>query len=117
MQQACPTEQAAAQERVLAGATPISDAEFQEDLLQTFLETAPEIFGSVRKALQDMTAELLELYARRKTARGYAFPPDTEWQREMEDAFEFRETPDQETPKMSLAKLRFFSRQCHLSCI
>jgi len=51
--------------------------------------------GKARKAVQDMTAELLELYARRKTARGHAFAADTEWQRELEDAFEYRETPDQ----------------------
>ena len=51
--------------------------------------------GKVRKAVRDMTDELLQLYARRKVAKGYAFPPDTEWQREMEDAFEHQPTPDQ----------------------
>ncbi|MGD8375058.1 MAG: transcription-repair coupling factor [Acidobacteriota bacterium] len=51
----------------------------------------------VGKAVRDMTSELLELYARRKAARGHAYTPDTEWQREMEDAFEYTETPDQLT--------------------
>lgn len=39
--------------------------------------------------------DLLELYARRQMAKGIAFEPDTTWQYEMEDAFEFTETPDQ----------------------
>jgi transcription-repair coupling factor (superfamily II helicase) len=49
----------------------------------------------VRKAMQDMTEELLKLYAERKTAVGHAFPPGNEWVREFEDAFEFNETEDQ----------------------
>lgn len=49
-----------------------------------------------RKAIRDMTEELLQLYARRKAMTGFAFAEDTEWQREFEDAFEFQETPDQE---------------------
>ncbi len=43
-----------------------------------------------------MADELLALYAEAKTAPGHAFPPDTNLQREFEDAFEFQETPDQE---------------------
>lgn len=50
----------------------------------------------VRKAMADMTDELLKLYAERQSAQGHAFPPDTEWMREFEDAFEFNETEDQE---------------------
>ncbi len=49
----------------------------------------------VRKSLEDMADKLLVLYAERKTANGYAFSPDGNWQREFEDAFEFEETPDQ----------------------
>jgi transcription-repair coupling factor (superfamily II helicase) len=51
----------------------------------------------VRKAMKDMTDELLKLYAERKTAEGHAFSPDSEWIREFEDTFEFNETEDQET--------------------
>jgi transcription-repair coupling factor (superfamily II helicase) len=51
----------------------------------------------VKKAMKDMADELLKLYAARKTAEGHAFPPDTEWQREFEDQFEFNETEDQLT--------------------
>jgi transcription-repair coupling factor (superfamily II helicase) len=49
----------------------------------------------VRKAMEDMTDELLKLYAERKTTQGYAFSPDSEWMREFEDAFEYTETDDQ----------------------
>jgi transcription-repair coupling factor (superfamily II helicase) len=49
----------------------------------------------VRKAMEDMTDELLKLYAERKTAQGHAFAPDSEWMREFEDAFEYNETDDQ----------------------
>src|SRR5436305_3580044 len=49
----------------------------------------------VRKAMKDMTEELLKLYAERKTAQGHAFPSGKEFVREFEDAFEFNETDDQ----------------------
>jgi transcription-repair coupling factor (superfamily II helicase) len=51
----------------------------------------------VRKSLEDMADQLLALYAERKTAKGFAFSADGNWQREFEDAFEFEETPDQLT--------------------
>ncbi len=51
----------------------------------------------VRKAMQDMAAELLKLYAERHTAQGTAFSPDNEFQREFEDSFDYRETDDQLT--------------------
>ncbi len=49
------------------------------------------------EAIERMTAELLELYARRETAAGHAFPPDSRWQKEMESAFLYEDTPDQRT--------------------
>ncbi|NUM56409.1 MAG: transcription-repair coupling factor [Candidatus Hydrogenedentes bacterium] len=49
----------------------------------------------VKKAVRDMTEELLKLYAARETREGHTFPPDTHWQIEFEDAFEYDETPDQ----------------------
>jgi transcription-repair coupling factor (superfamily II helicase) len=51
--------------------------------------------AKVKKAMRDMAEELLKLYAQRKMAPGHAYPTDTEWQREFEDAFEFNETDDQ----------------------
>ena len=50
----------------------------------------------VRKSVSDMAEKLLELYAERKMAAGHPFPPDSNWQREFEDAFEFEETTDQQ---------------------
>lgn len=49
----------------------------------------------VRKAMKDMTEELLKLYAQRRAAQGHSFPADNEWMREFEDAFEYSETEDQ----------------------
>jgi transcription-repair coupling factor (superfamily II helicase) len=49
----------------------------------------------VRKAMKDMTDELLKLYAQRQSARGHIFPADTEWMKEFEDSFEYNETEDQ----------------------
>lgn len=48
-----------------------------------------------RKAVRDIAAELIRLYAARSATPGYAFSPDTPWQRELEDAFAYVETPDQ----------------------
>jgi transcription-repair coupling factor (superfamily II helicase) len=42
-----------------------------------------------------MAAELLDLYARRTISTGFAFPPDTKWQRELESSFLYEDTPDQ----------------------
>ncbi len=50
-----------------------------------------------RKAVREIAAELIKLYAARQATKGYAFGPDTPWQRELEDAFPFHETPDQLT--------------------
>ncbi|HXA48956.1 MAG TPA: transcription-repair coupling factor, partial [Candidatus Acidoferrum sp.] len=47
--------------------------------------------------MRDMADELLKLYAQRKTAEGFAYSPDSNWQREFEDAFEFTPTRDQLT--------------------
>ncbi len=48
-----------------------------------------------RKAVKEISAELIKLYAARQATKGHAFGPDTPWQRELEDAFSFVETPDQ----------------------
>nr|MDQ3308984.1 transcription-repair coupling factor [Gemmatimonadota bacterium] len=48
-----------------------------------------------QKAIHEMTAELLQLYAAREAEPGHTYPADTRWQREMESAFLFEDTPDQ----------------------
>ncbi|WP_299052656.1 transcription-repair coupling factor [uncultured Nocardioides sp.] len=50
-----------------------------------------------RRAVREIAAELIKLYAARRATQGFAFGPDTPWQRELEDAFPFTETPDQLT--------------------
>jgi len=49
----------------------------------------------VKKAVETVAYDLLRLYARRKMQQGIEFLPDTNWQIEMEEAFEYTETPDQ----------------------
>ena len=69
-------------------------------------ETAPKInkLGSkewentkarVKKNLQEVAKELIELYAKRQKVKGFAFSKDTEWQKQFEDSFEYVETDDQ----------------------
>jgi transcription-repair coupling factor (superfamily II helicase) len=53
--------------------------------------------GRARRAVREIAAELIKLYAARQATKGFAFGPDTPWQRELEDAFPFHETPDQLT--------------------
>jgi len=48
-----------------------------------------------RKAVREIAGELVRLYAARQSAEGHGFGPDTPWQRELEDAFPYTETPDQ----------------------
>ncbi|HVK21312.1 MAG TPA: transcription-repair coupling factor [Actinokineospora sp.] len=51
--------------------------------------------AKAKKAVKQIAAELVQLYAARQAAPGHAFGPDTPWQRELEDAFPFTETMDQ----------------------
>ena len=51
--------------------------------------------GRARKAVKEIAAELIRLYSARTAAPGYAFGADTPWQRELEEAFPYVETPDQ----------------------
>ena len=49
----------------------------------------------VKKAVDEMADELIALYAKRMSVKGYAFSPDDEMQRDFEDHFEYQETDDQ----------------------
>src|SRR5207244_9385691 len=51
--------------------------------------------GQARKAVKQIAAELIRLYSARMATKGHAYVTDTVWQRELEDAFPFTETPDQ----------------------
>ena len=57
----------------------------------------------VKKAMRDMADELLKLYATRKAVPGHAFGPDTHWQEEFEQAFEYDLTTDQ---KVAIADIK-----------
>lgn len=62
-------------------------------------ELGSEAWGRARKAAEKSVflyaGKLLKLQAERETGRGHAFGPDTPWQRELEESFPYRETPDQ----------------------
>ena len=51
--------------------------------------------AKVKKNLREVAKELIELYAKREKAKGYAFPKDTPWQNQFEDSFPYQETDDQ----------------------
>ncbi len=55
----------------------------------------PETKRRVREAVQEVARDLLDLYARRQVAQGFAFSPDTPWQSELESSFPYVETEDQ----------------------
>lgn len=49
-----------------------------------------------KKHIKEIARELIQLYAKRKSQKGFAFSKDTSWQRELEASFEFEDTPDQQ---------------------
>ncbi|MFC1639129.1 transcription-repair coupling factor, partial [Gemmatimonadota bacterium] len=51
--------------------------------------------AKTERSIRKLAAELLELYARRSISQGFAYPPDTRWQRELESSFLYEDTPDQ----------------------
>ena len=51
--------------------------------------------GKARKQARKLAFDLVDLYARRAAVSGFVYAPDSPWQREMEEAFPFEETPDQ----------------------
>ena len=51
--------------------------------------------AKVKKNLREVAKELIELYAKREKAKGYAFPKDSPWQNQFEDSFPYQETDDQ----------------------
>ncbi|PRY15254.1 transcription-repair coupling factor [Kineococcus rhizosphaerae] len=51
--------------------------------------------NKARRAVKEIAGDLIRLYSARMATKGYQFGPDTPWQRELEDAFPYVETPDQ----------------------
>jgi transcription-repair coupling factor (superfamily II helicase) len=54
-----------------------------------------QVKARVKKAVEDIAEDLLELYAQRQVAKGFAFSPDSPWQKELEASFPYIETEDQ----------------------
>ena len=83
-----PTDQVGTVRRYTGGESPklnrMGGAEFQKQR------------AKVRGAVREIAQELVVLYRRRLAAEGFAFSEDTPWQHEMEDAFPFETTPDQQ---------------------
>ncbi|PDQ34925.1 MAG: transcription-repair coupling factor [Candidatus Lumbricidophila eiseniae] len=82
-----PTDQLDLLSRYVGGESPSLSRMGGSDWAQTK--------SRARRAVRDIAVELAKLYSARMSAAGYAFAPDTPWQRELEDAFPFAETPDQ----------------------
>jgi transcription-repair coupling factor (superfamily II helicase) len=82
-----PTDQLAAVTKYTGGETPrvsrMGGKEWSEQR------------SKVRKAAAAVAEQVVDLHRRRAMAEGFAFPPDSPWQREMEGSFPFEETPDQ----------------------
>ncbi|MCI1831408.1 MAG: transcription-repair coupling factor [Bifidobacterium sp.] len=53
--------------------------------------------AKARKHVHEIAQDLVKLYSARQSTKGFAFSPDTPWQKELEDAFPYQETPDQLT--------------------
>ena len=57
----------------------------------------------VKADIDEIAEDLVQLYSERHDAEGFAFPPDTPWQREFEDKFPYEETDDQ---KRAIAEIK-----------
>ena len=51
--------------------------------------------AKAKASVENIAKDLIDLYAQRKSGKGFAFAADTPWQKEFEDAFPYEETPDQ----------------------
>lgn len=84
-----PTDQLDQVTRYVGGDTPVLSKMGGSDWASTK--------SKARKAVKEIAGELIRLYSARMASKGHAFGPDTPWQRELEEAFPYVETPDQLT--------------------
>ena len=82
-----PTDQLDYLTRYVGGEAPVLSKMGGSDWAQTK--------GKARKAVRKLAVDLVKLYSARVKSQGHAFGPDTPWQRELEEAFSYVETPDQ----------------------
>ncbi|MBQ8916359.1 MAG: transcription-repair coupling factor, partial [Alistipes sp.] len=59
---------------------------------------------ATKKAVKDISRQLIALYARRKASKGFAFTPDSYLQHELEASFQYEDTPDQQAAVMAVKK-------------
>ncbi|MDN3905237.1 transcription-repair coupling factor [Arthrobacter sp. YD2] len=84
-----PTDQLDQITRYVGGETPVLSKMGGSDWAKTK--------SRARKAVKEIAGELIRLYSARMASKGHAFASDTPWQRELEEAFPYVETPDQLT--------------------
>ena len=60
--------------------------------------------NATKKAVKDISRELIALYAKRKASKGFAFTPDSYLQHELEASFQWEDTPDQQTTVAAVKK-------------
>ncbi|SDB79913.1 transcription-repair coupling factor [Raineyella antarctica] len=82
-----PMEQLDQVTRYVGGETPVLDKMGGSDWAKRK--------SRARSAVKEIAGELVRLYAARRASKGFAFSPDSTMQRELEDAFDYTETPDQ----------------------
>lgn len=73
-------------------------------------KTWQNLKASTKSKVKDIAKDLIQLYAKRKSARGFAFSADTYLQQELESSFMYEDTPDQE--KAVLAVKRDMEDDC-----
>jgi transcription-repair coupling factor (superfamily II helicase) len=72
-----------------------SDGDFEPRLTKLGTGEWEKLKKKTKESVQIVAAELLQLYAERKSKKGFAFSPDNQWQKELEASFPFEETEDQ----------------------
>ena len=75
----------------------VGPSEHRPSLTRLGSQEWPRAKARVRRAVQELAAELLRLYAQREVAEGHPFPPDAAWQTELEASFPYVETADQQS--------------------
>ncbi|MBQ7893334.1 MULTISPECIES: transcription-repair coupling factor [Alistipes] len=60
--------------------------------------------NATKKAVKDISRELIALYAKRKASKGFAFSPDSYLQHELEASFKWEDTPDQQSATAAVKK-------------
>lgn len=60
--------------------------------------------AKAKKRIKDIARDLIRLYAKRKHEQGFAFSPDTSWQKELEASFMYEDTPDQATATLDVKR-------------